>query len=150
MSRVFSPGLLMCSKLIDAHLWIYTTGNWFDTTTLSTQYCHNNLNEQNLHNYNISHFPLLYPNIPVLLLVTFTPFLITNKVPSILNTEFMSGWWAISLQPCKCQVSAAARAPLNLNAHCRTVFFLPYENYVHLIEQCCLIYPLKLNFVTTK
>jgi len=47
-------------------------------------------------------------------------------------------------------VSAAVRAPLNLNAHCRAVFFVPCENYVHLIEQCCLIYPLKLNCVTTK
>ena len=30
------------------------------------------------------------------------------------------------------------------------MFFLPYENDVHLIEQCHLIYPLKLNFVKTK
>ena len=30
------------------------------------------------------------------------------------------------------------------------MFFHPYENDVHLIEQCCLIYPLKLNFVTSK
>lgn len=30
------------------------------------------------------------------------------------------------------------------------MFFLPYENDVHLIEQCCLIHPLKLNSVTTK
>jgi len=103
----------------------------------------------------IFHNFLLYPNIPVSLLVTFTPFLIMPRVPSIwllnlLNTEFISGWWAVCPQPCKCQVSAAARAPLNLNAHCRTLFFLAYENDVHLIEQCCLIYPLKLNFVTTK
>lgn len=43
----------------------------------------------------------------------------------------------------KCQVSAAVRAPSNLNAHCRTVFCLPVQRAVDIMGQCCVVCQLK-------
>jgi hypothetical protein len=50
-----------------------------------------------------------------------------------------------SIQPLKCQVSAAARALFNINAHSRTVFSLSDRKDVHLMEQLCPVHPLKVT-----
>lgn len=53
----------------------------------------------------------------------------------------------------KCQISTVARAPINLNAHCRAIFSHSDEKGVHLMGQICPICLLKVknqnqNFIT--
>jgi hypothetical protein len=53
----------------------------------------------------------------------------------------------------KCQFSAVAKASINLNAHCKARFSHSDEECVHLMEQSCPIYLVKVknsnqNFIT--
>ena len=61
------------------------------------------------------------------------------------HSSFLSNLLTFSVQPFKCQVSAAATALFNLNTHSGTMFSLLDKRDVHLMGQHSLAFLLKVN-----
>lgn len=69
----------------------------------------------------------------------------TDKTQLVLNIFSFYKIFTFSIQAFKCQISAVAGPPLNLNSYFGTLFSLSHEKNAHLMRQQCPIFPWKVK-----